>query len=173
MPWHPPVRVRSVLETFGGGYRNRTDLHGFAIQRIACLPTRPEGQVEIGESGGRCKGIVAGNCCTNANGRPEGRPVCKLERAMRFELTTLTLARLCSTPELRPHSVTRCLAAVRRGCKRNFRRCISLVVTAEGTASGEGRKCKRPPRRTAGLATGAGDEIRTHDPNLGKVMLYP
>ena len=23
---------------------------------------------------------------------------------MRFELTTLTLARLCSTPELRPHS---------------------------------------------------------------------
>ncbi len=26
----------------------------------------------------------------------------KLERAMRFELTTLTLARLCSTPELRP-----------------------------------------------------------------------
>ncbi len=28
-----------------------------------------------------------------------------LERAMRFELTTLTLARLCSTPELRPRSV--------------------------------------------------------------------
>ncbi len=27
-----------------------------------------------------------------------------LERAMRFELTTLTLARLCSTPELRPRS---------------------------------------------------------------------
>src|SRR3546814_4078716 len=26
----------------------------------------------------------------------------KLERAMRFELTTPTLARLCSTPELRP-----------------------------------------------------------------------
>ena len=25
---------------------------------------------------------------------------------MRFELTTLTLARLCSTPELRPHSVS-------------------------------------------------------------------
>ena len=25
-----------------------------------------------------------------------------MERAMRFELTTLTLARLCSTPELRP-----------------------------------------------------------------------
>ena len=29
---------------------------------------------------------------------------------MRFELTTLTLARLCSTPELRPHSVARVLA---------------------------------------------------------------
>ena len=28
-----------------------------------------------------------------------------LERAMRFELTTPTLARLCSTPELRPHPV--------------------------------------------------------------------
>jgi hypothetical protein len=30
---------------------------------------------------------------------------------MRFELTTLTLARLCSTPELRPHSVSRWRAA--------------------------------------------------------------
>ncbi len=29
-------------------------------------------------------------------------PLVRLERAMRFELTTLTLARLCSTPELRP-----------------------------------------------------------------------
>lgn len=28
------------MEYLGGGYRNRTDLHGFAIQRIACLPTR-------------------------------------------------------------------------------------------------------------------------------------
>ena len=27
----------------------------------------------------------------------------KLERARRFERPTLTLARLCSTPELRPH----------------------------------------------------------------------
>ena len=30
----------------------------------------------------------------------------KLERAKRFELSTLTLARLCSTPELRPRSVS-------------------------------------------------------------------
>ena len=29
----------------------------------------------------------------------------KLERAMRFELTTPTLARLCSTPELRPLAI--------------------------------------------------------------------
>ena len=29
-----------------------------------------------------------------------------LERAMRFELTTPTLARLCSTPELRPRAPT-------------------------------------------------------------------
>ena len=30
-----------------------------------------------------------------------------MERAMRFELTTLTLARLCSTPELRPRRLDR------------------------------------------------------------------
>ena len=36
---------------------------------------------------------------------PEGARFEFLERAMRFELTTLTLARLCSTPELRPHSM--------------------------------------------------------------------
>ena len=27
--------------------------------------------------------------------------------------------------------------------------------------------------RPFGFRNGAGDEIRTHDPNLGKVMLYP
>jgi hypothetical protein len=35
---------------------------------------------------------------------------------MRFELTTLTLARLCSTPELRPHSVGRVIE--RGGARR-------------------------------------------------------
>jgi hypothetical protein len=41
----------------------------------------------------------------NKKTRPEDRVFLyrRLERAMRFELTTLTLARLCSTPELRPH----------------------------------------------------------------------
>ena len=33
-----------------------------------------------------------------------GRPPGKLERAKGFEPSTLTLARLCSTPELHPHS---------------------------------------------------------------------
>ncbi len=34
---------------------------------------------------------------------------------------------------------------------------------------------KQAPRRRACLCKkiGAGDEIRTHDPNLGKVVLYP
>ena len=50
-----------------------------------------------------------------------------LERAKRFELSTPTLARLCSTTELRP--------------------------LGHGVA-------------------GAGEEIRTLDPNLGKVVLY-
>ncbi len=53
-----------------------------------------------------------------------------MERARRFERPTLTLARLCSTPELRPHTIL------------SFR-------------------------------SGAGEAIRTPDPNLGKVMLYP
>ncbi len=37
---------------------------------------------------------------------------------MRFELTTLTLARLCSTPELRPHRLDEGqISDGRRGCK--------------------------------------------------------
>ncbi len=62
----------------------------------------------------------------------------KLERAKGFEPSTPTLARLCSTPELRP-----------------------LGVCA-------GRK---PAVQV--LKTGAGEGIRTLDPNLGKVVLYP
>ena len=79
---------------------------------------------------------------------------------MRFELTTLTLARLCSTPELRPRSVGRVI--VRGGGRRKEKNGAGL--NAEGRP--EGRPCAVGP-------TGAGDEIRTHDPNLGKVMLYP
>ena len=42
-----------------------------------------------------------------------------LERARRFERPTLTLARLCSTPELRPHPVGEAGIPIRAdGCKR-------------------------------------------------------
>jgi hypothetical protein len=42
----------------------------------------------------------------------------QMERAMRFELTTLTLARLCSTPELRPHRLDGGqISEVAGGCK--------------------------------------------------------
>ena len=37
-----------------------------------------------------------------------------MERARRFERPTLTLARLCSTPELRPHSVGEALNRISR-----------------------------------------------------------
>ncbi len=60
----------------------------------------------------------------------QNRLVSAMERARRFERPTLTLARLCSTPELRPHAI------------------VSVPI-------------------------GAGEAIRTPDPNLGKVMLYP
>ena len=61
-----------------------------------------------------------------------------MERARRFERPTLTLARLCSTPELRPQTIVISDAWVVH---------LSLI--------------------------GAGEAIRTPDPNLGKVMLYP
>ena len=42
----------------------------------------------------------------------------QLERAKRFELSTLTLARLCSTPELRPHPFGEAeIAPVALSCK--------------------------------------------------------
>ena len=55
-----------------------------------------------------------------ALGRPFIRffPFGNLERAMRFELTTLTLARLCSTPELRPHPWVGVIYKVPRGFAR-------------------------------------------------------
>ncbi len=76
----------------------------------------------------------------------------ELERAKRFELSTLTLARLCSTPELRP-----------LGVSRN----VGLTFPL-GFRSGTGGKFPSPLGEV-----GAGEAIRTPDPNLGKVMLYP
>ena len=51
------------------------------------------------------RGVLRGGAAARICKRPPegGRAAIQLERAMRFELTTLTLARLCSTPELRPH----------------------------------------------------------------------
>ena len=34
-------------------------------------------------------------------------------------------------------------------------------------------RAQKKGQHKAGFLNGAGDEIRTHDPNLGKVMLYP
>lgn len=49
---------RFFRERPGGGYRNRTDLHGFAIQRIACLPTRLKVGVRYGKWGAGARGIL-------------------------------------------------------------------------------------------------------------------
>ena len=73
----------------------------------------------------------------------------KLERAKGFEPSTPTLARLCSTPEL--HPLTRRIAP--NGCpEADVLPSFSLDFSA---------------------INGAGEGIRTLDPNLGKVVLYP
>ena len=51
-------------------------------------------------------------------------------------------------------------------------------ITTGSLPGGNGPKSKKRPRRTAFLffpegTTGAGEGIRTLDPNLGKVVLYP
>ena len=66
---------------------------------------------------------------------------------MRFELTTLTLARLCSTPELRPHPWVAALLQ------------IPLA------------RASRKPWR-GGSRAGRSGELRTHDPCLPKTVLY-
>ena len=83
---------------------------------------------------------------------------------MRFELTTLTLARLCSTPELRPRPSVEAIYKTRGGAARGNRgKFPQHPETRKGRPMGD-------PFR---LTDGAGEEIRTLDPNLGKVMLYP
>ena len=53
--------------------------------------------------------LVGRNCAKGGISNTKGRSfgcsplIYEMERAKRFELSTLTLARLCSTPELRPH----------------------------------------------------------------------
>ena len=96
-----------------------------------------------------------------------------MERAKRFELSTLTLARLCSTPELRPLD-GRDLAPVNDG-RKSLR--MSFLQQSHFKASRRTDRLRplNEKRRPNGrrFLTGAGEEIRTLDPNLGKVMLYP
>ncbi len=80
---------------------------------------------------------------------PKMRPFrFRMERARRFERPTLTLARLCSTPELRPrcHLVSRGLGNPARGCKRKI--CASrqkLLCFVRGGGCGmRSQKSERP-----------------------------
>jgi hypothetical protein len=66
---------------------------------------------------------------------------------MRFELTTLTLARLCSTPELRPHPW------------------VAALLQIPQTRASRKPGCRGSPAGRSG-------EIRTHDPCLPKTVLY-
>ncbi len=73
----------------------------------------------------RQRQLKTGNCGIYNDKRrpPKVTPFCfQLERAMRFELTTLTLARLCSTPELRPLTNREAIySAGFAGCKREMK----------------------------------------------------
>ena len=44
---------------------------------------------------------------------------------------------------------------------------------AAPAVTGPPKRQGRPKAALLSIRTGAGDEIRTHDPYLGKVMLYP
>jgi hypothetical protein len=59
----------------------------------------------------------------------------------------------------------------------NARRMFNALVTNAKGVNQQAKQGKPPKTKGAPEGTpfciGAGDEIRTHDPNLGKVMLYP
>ena len=95
-----------------------------------------------------------------------------LERAMRFELTTPTLARLCSTPELRPRATLvappvshrrneRCLVEGRAFDKafggRSHRRMGRLALASRSA----GVHLDRTPRGARGVADGGAGRRRT------------
>src|SRR6266446_7947961 len=71
-----------------------------------------------------------------------------MEPAMRFELMTSSLPRRRSTPELRG-------------------RFIAQAVSLRVQSHGDKLDCLSVPNYS-----GAGDEIRTRDPQLGRLMLY-
>ncbi len=98
---------------------------------------------------------------------------------MGFEPTTPTLARLCSTPELRPHQFQHHGMGLggspsQETPEEQFS-CNNHGTTHE--PEGPDRTLRKKKTRFREpcflLKTGAGDGIRTHDPNLGKVVLYP
>src|SRR5262245_19463871 len=80
----------------------------------------------------------------------------KLERARRFERPTLTLARLCSTPELRPRSVK----GVGYGLKRRTMQYARVAkrgnwahaMDSRNSLLGLGRTCSRGAAAKRGAA---------------------
>ena len=78
---------------------------------------------------------------------------------MRFELTTLTLARLCSTPELRPHSMSGYLLKApggRKGGARVFLHFFVIVPQAwRAGGVSTGRAFLAAPAPKPGCATPA------------------
>ena len=97
-----------------------------------------------------------------------------MERARRFERPTLTLARLCSTPELRPPPLDEGWDSPGAGGLQE-EKCGGAVHARTGP-----KHEKAPGFNPAPFSLslhpediGAGEAIRTPDPNLGKVMLYP
>ncbi len=91
---------------------------------------------------------------------------------MGFEPTTPTLARLCSTPELRPHSVGGLMTESRTARKRG-KYSIDATFYSRRRLIVQEKVRKRKKAPEGAFFDGAGDGIRTHDPNLGKVVLYP
>src|SRR5258706_15608565 len=73
-----------------------------------------------------------------------------MEPAMRFELMTSSLPRRRSTPELRGRDIRQASQLAR-----------SLV-----------QNLNHDKRQLVWYELGAGDEIRTRDPQLGRLMLY-
>ena len=117
------------------------------------------GLMGIRRSGSRAERRPASR---NDEGPPMGDPVVNhrgigglLERARRFERPTLTLARLCSTPELRPLRGRDLAFAARRrkphstGGAQSFqilgiRRCGLVAFRQDGSIIGSKGHCDRP-----------------------------
>ena len=98
----------------------------------------------------------------NDKGAREGAPGgplvwSELERAMRFELTTLTLARLCSTPELRPRRFDE------RGC----------IKTGGGPQEGKCSTAKNSRTNAQAGPPAIGGVVRLHDAGAASRAVTP